>query len=102
MYGGCNFVDGTGKLSLPIWFTFTSSKLFGISFARTILILIIALPWCSLCRNHPKKVSPALYQALGIFLPLITNRAVLGSCQKPRLKKDMNLLQSGIFLRHKG
>lgn len=30
-------------------------------------------------RNHPEKISPSLYSALGVFLPLITtNCAVLG------------------------
>ena len=44
-----------------------------------------------------KKVSPSLYQALGIFLPLITtNCAVLGVAILV-IQKDYNLLQSVVY-----
>ena len=44
-----------------------------------------------------KKVSPALYQALGIFLPLITtNCAVLGVAILV-IQKDYDLLQSTVY-----
>jgi electron transport complex protein RnfA len=44
-----------------------------------------------------KKVSPSLYQALGIYLPLITtNCAVLGVAILV-IKKDFNLMESVVF-----
>lgn len=44
-----------------------------------------------------KKVSPALYQALGIFLPLITtNCAVLGVAILV-IQKDFSLLESVVY-----
>ena len=44
-----------------------------------------------------KKVSPALYQALGIFLPLITtNCAVLGVAILV-IQKDYTLLESVVY-----
>jgi len=44
-----------------------------------------------------KKVSPALYQALGVFLPLITtNCAVLGVAIT-MIQKEFTLLQSVAF-----
>ena len=44
-----------------------------------------------------KKVSPSLYQALGVFLPLITtNCAVLGVAIMV-IQKDFNLLESLVF-----
>ena len=44
-----------------------------------------------------KKVSPSLYQALGIFLPLITtNCAVLGVAILT-VQNNYNLLQSTVF-----
>jgi len=44
-----------------------------------------------------KKVSPSLYQALGVFLPLITtNCAILGVAILV-IQKDFNLLQSVVF-----
>jgi electron transport complex protein RnfA len=45
-----------------------------------------------------KKVSPALFQALGIFLPLITtNCAVLGVAILAVGNKDFGLLESVVF-----
>ena len=44
-----------------------------------------------------KKVSPALYQALGVFLPLITtNCAVLGIAIL-LVQKEFNLLESVVY-----
>lgn len=69
----------------------------GISFARTITFILIIASLVQLVEIILKKVSPALYQALGIFLPLITtNCAVLGVAVLA-VQKDMNLLQSAVF-----
>ena len=44
-----------------------------------------------------KKVSPVLYQALGVFLPLITtNCAILGVAILV-IKKDFNLVQGVVY-----
>ena len=44
-----------------------------------------------------KKVSPALYQSLGVFLPLITtNCAILGVAIMV-IQKDYNLVESLVF-----
>ncbi len=44
-----------------------------------------------------KKVSPSLYQALGVFLPLITtNCAILGVALLV-IQKDFNLLESVVY-----
>jgi len=44
-----------------------------------------------------KKISPSLYQALGVFLPLITtNCAVLGVAILV-IQKEYNLLQSVVY-----
>ena len=66
---------------------------FGLQYLQTIaFILVIASVEIVL-----KKVSPALYQALGIFLPLITtNCAVLGVAILV-IQKDFNLLQSVVY-----
>ena len=63
---------------------------FEIGFMQTItFILIIAA--------LVQKVSPSLYQALGVFLPLITtNCAVLGVAIMV-IQKDFNLLESLVF-----
>ena len=69
----------------------------GIEFARTITFILIIAALVQLVEIILKKVSPTLYQALGIFLPLITtNCAVLGVAVLA-VQKDMNLMQSTVF-----
>ena len=52
---------------------------FGLGFMQTISFILIIAALVQMVEIILKKVSPALYQALGVFLPLITtNCAVLG------------------------
>lgn len=52
---------------------------FGLAYLQTIAFILVIAALVQMVEIILKKVSPALYQALGIFLPLITtNCAVLG------------------------
>ncbi len=52
---------------------------FGIEYMQTIVFILVIAALVQMVEIILKKLSPALYQALGIFLPLITtNCAVLG------------------------
>ena len=52
---------------------------FGLQYLQTIAFILVIASLVQMVEIVLKKVSPALYQALGIFLPLITtNCAVLG------------------------
>lgn len=52
---------------------------FNITYLQTIVFILVIAALVQLVEMFLKKTSPALYQALGIFLPLITtNCAVLG------------------------
>ena len=52
---------------------------FGLQYLQTIAFILVIASLVQMVEIILKKVSPALYQALGIFLPLITtNCAVLG------------------------
>ena len=52
---------------------------FGLEFLQTISFILVIAALVQMVEIVLKKVSPSLYQALGIFLPLITtNCAVLG------------------------
>jgi len=52
---------------------------FGLGFLQTIAFILVIAALVQVVEIVLKKVSPSLYQALGIFLPLITtNCAVLG------------------------
>lgn len=52
---------------------------FGIEFLQTIVFILVIAALVQMVEIILKKISPSLYQALGVFLPLITtNCAVLG------------------------
>lgn len=52
---------------------------FGLQYLQTLAFILVIAALVQMVEIILKKVSPALYQALGIFLPLITtNCAVLG------------------------
>lgn len=72
-------------------------EVFSISYLQTITFILVIASLVQLVEIVLKKVSPSLYQALGIFLPLITtNCAVLGVAILA-VQKDYNLLQSVVF-----
>jgi len=70
---------------------------FHIQFLQTITFILIIASLVQLVEIILKKVSPALYQALGVYLPLITtNCAILGVALLV-VKKDLNLLESVVY-----
>lgn len=70
---------------------------FGIGFMQTIVFILIIASLVQLVEIILKKVSPPLYQALGVFLPLITtNCAILGVAILV-IQKDMNLIESVVY-----
>ena len=70
---------------------------FQIEYMQTIVFILVIAAMVQMVEIILKKVSPSLYQALGIFLPLITtNCAVLGVAIL-MIQKEFNLLQSFVF-----
>ena len=70
---------------------------FGLQYLQTIAFILVIASLVQMVEIILKKVSPALYQALGIFLPLITtNCAVLGVAILV-IQKDYNLAQSIVY-----
>ncbi len=68
-----------------------------VGFLQTITYILIIAALVQMVEIILKKVSPALYQALGVFLPLITtNCAILGVAILV-IQKDMNLLESVVY-----
>jgi len=66
-------------------------------YMRTITFILVIASLVQLVEIILKKVSPPLYQALGIFLPLITtNCAVLGVAVLT-VQKDFNLLEGVVY-----
>lgn len=91
----------TFVLTLSTIVTYLVQKLvldpFGLAYLQTIAFILVIAALVQMVEIVMKKASPALYQALGIFLPLITtNCAVLGVAILV-IQKDFNLLQSVVY-----
>ncbi len=70
---------------------------FDLQYLQTIAFILVIAALVQMVEIILKKVSPALYQALGIFLPLITtNCAVLGVAILV-IQKDFSLLTSVVY-----
>ena len=68
-----------------------------IEYMQTIVFILVIAALVQMVEIVLKKVSPSLYQALGIFLPLITtNCAVLGVAIA-MIQKEYTLLQGVVF-----
>ena len=69
----------------------------GIEYMQTIVFILVIAALVQMVEIVLKKVSPSLYQALGIFLPLITtNCAVLGVAIL-MIQKEFSLLQGLVY-----
>ena len=70
---------------------------FGLGYLQTITFILVIAGLVQMVEIILKKVSPSLYQALGVFLPLITtNCAVLGVAIMV-IQKNFTLLSSIVF-----
>ena len=70
---------------------------FHLEYLQTIAFILVIASLVQMVEIVMKKVAPALYQALGIFLPLITtNCAVLGVAILV-IQKDYTLLESVVY-----
>ena len=69
----------------------------GLQYLQTLAFILVIASLVQMVEIILKKVSPALYQALGIFLPLITtNCAVLGVAILV-IQKDYSLIESVVY-----
>ncbi len=69
----------------------------GLQYLQTLAFILVIAALVQMVEIILKKVSPTLYQALGIFLPLITtNCAVLGVAILV-IQKDFDLLSSIVY-----
>ena len=70
---------------------------FNLQYLQTITFILVIAALVQMVEIVLKKVSPSLYQALGVFLPLITtNCAILGVAILV-IQKDYSLTQSVVF-----
>jgi Na+-translocating ferredoxin:NAD+ oxidoreductase subunit A len=70
----------------------------GLIYMRTITFILVIASLVQMVEIMLKKISPPLYQALGVFLPLITtNCAVLGVAMLALGLENTNLLKAVVF-----
>ena len=96
MAGAVTFVIVLATMVTYLIQIYVLNKL-GIEFMQTITFILVIAALVQMVEIILKKVSQALYQALGIFLPLITtNCAVLGVAILV-IKKDYNLIEGVVY-----
>ncbi|UCF30348.1 MAG: electron transport complex subunit RsxA [bacterium] len=70
---------------------------FGLQYLQTIMFILVIASLVQFVEMFIRKISPPLYQSLGIFLPLITtNCAVLGVALLT-IQKDLNFFVTIVF-----
>lgn len=70
---------------------------FGLGYLQTISFILVIAALVQMVEIVLKKISPALYQALGVFLPLITTNCVILGVAILVIQKDYNLIESVIY-----
>jgi len=70
---------------------------FQTGFLQTIVFILIIAVLVQMVEIILKKISPALYQALGVFLPLITTNCTILGVAILVIQKNYNLLESVVF-----
>jgi len=96
MAGAVTFVIVLATMVTYLIQTYVLNPL-GIAFMQTITFILVIAALVQMVEIILKKISQPLYQALGIFLPLITtNCAVLGVAILV-IKKDYNLLEGVVY-----
>ena len=70
---------------------------FGLQYLQTLSFILVIAALVQMVEIILKKVSPALYQALGIFLPLISTICAVLCVAILFIQKDFNLLQSVVY-----
>lgn len=69
----------------------------GIGFLQTLTFILVIAALVQMVEIVLKKVSPALYQALGIFLPLITTNCTILGVALIVIQKDFTLVESIVY-----
>ena len=70
---------------------------FGLQYLQTIAFILVIAALVQMVEIILKKVSPALYQALGVFLPLITTNCCILGVAILVIQNDFDLLTGVIY-----
>ena len=69
----------------------------GLDYMQTIVFILVIAALVQLLEIIIKKIAPALYQALGVFLPLITTNCTILGVALIVIQKDMSLLEATVY-----
>ncbi len=70
---------------------------FNLQYLQTISFILVIAALVQMVEIILKKISPALYQALGVFLPLITTNCVILGVALLVIQKDFSLIESVVY-----
>lgn len=70
---------------------------YGLQFMQTIVFILVIAALVQMVEIILKKVSPPLYQALGVFLPLITTNCTILGVAIMVIQKSFDLIESVVF-----
>lgn len=70
---------------------------FGLHYLQTITFILVIASLVQMVEIVIKKVSPPLYQALGVFLPLITTNCVILGVAILVIQKEFTLVSSVVY-----
>ena len=102
-------IDTAGGMAVAVAFVMTLSTLvtflvyhyvllpLGLAFMQTICFILVIAALVQMVEIILKKVSSALYQALGVFLPLITTNCTILGVAILVIQKDYSLISSIVY-----
>lgn len=96
MGGAVIFVMTLSTISTYLTNTYVLDPL-GLGYLQTITYILVIAALVQMLEIIMKKTSPALYQALGVYLPLITTNCTILGVALLVIQKEYNLLQSTVF-----
>ena len=70
---------------------------FGLEFLQTISFILVIAALVQMVEIVLKKISPALYASLGIFLPLITTNCAILAVTLNCISKEYNFVESIVY-----
>lgn len=84
----------TGVSSIACWVVYYGLLMpFNLTYLRTVVFILVIAALVQLVEMIIKKMSPALYKALGIYLPLITTNCIVLGIAIINIDKGYNLLE---------
>ena len=114
-YGCCPFLGVSEKpdtalgLGMAVTFVITTASAvtwtvytfllapFGLDYLKTIAFILVIAALVQFIEMFLRKFIPALYNSLGIYLPLITTNCAVLSCALLIVQNEYNLLQAVCF-----